>query len=44
MNVIHLILLILAGVLFGVDAFVNKTVTRLTAFGLLALVASMVSW
>lgn len=42
--ILHIVLLVLAGVLFGVDAFVNKSVTRLTALGLMVFVASFITW
>lgn len=44
--VIHLILLVLAGVLFGVATWgpANPSWNRLVSAGLTALVGSMISW
>jgi hypothetical protein len=42
--VVHLVLLVLAFVLFLVDAYQNPGPTRLSVLGFAALVASMITW
>jgi len=42
--IFHVLLVLLALVLFGLDAYQSPVPTRLTCLGLAALVASMISW
>jgi hypothetical protein len=42
--VVHLTLLILSMLLFGIDAYISPGPTRLTCAGLAVLVASMINW
>lgn len=42
--VFHVLLILLAFLLFCLDAYQSPAPTRLTCLGLAALVASMVSW